>query len=238
VKRNTIAPTALLIGLIVLPHASVAQTPARSSGHWEGAIEIPGQPLAVQVDLSGDGKKWEGTITIPAQNLKGFPLDGVVITGDDVTFLMPRVPGEPRFKGTLSKDGTSLSGDFTQGGGTVPFALKRTGDAKIEPALKSTPLTADLQGDWEATLDVNGKLLRLILRLSTQPDGTGGGTLVSVDQGGVEIPVQAVIQTGEHLKVLVPPIAGTYEGDLKDGQLIGTWTQGPGTWPLTFKRSK
>ena len=30
---------------------------------------------------------------------------------------------------------------------------------------------------------------------------------------------------------------GDYDGDLKDGQLTGTWTQGPGTLPLTFKRA-
>jgi hypothetical protein len=41
-----------------------------------------------------------------------------------------------------------------------------------------------------------------------------------------------------HLKLLVPAVSGTYEGDLKDGELTGTWTQGPRTWPLVFKRSK
>jgi hypothetical protein len=220
------------------PATSLPQTGARGSGHWEGAIQVPGTELAVQIDLSGDGKKWDGRIAIPAQNLKGFPLENVSVEGDSVTFAMPRVPGAPQFKGTLSKDGTALSGDFTQGGNTLPFALKRTGDAQIEPIPKSTPLTADAQGTWEGTLDINGKLLRLILKLSNGPDGTGSGTLVSVDQGNAEVPILAIVQTAAHLKLVVQAIGGTYEGDLKDGQLTGTWAQGPGTWPLVFKRSK
>ena len=42
--------------------------------------------------------------------------------------------------------------------------------------------------------------------------------------------------TGAHVKFTVPAVGGTYEGDLKDGQIVGNWTQGPGTLPLTFKR--
>jgi len=35
----------------------------------------------------------------------------------------------------------------------------------------------------------------------------------------------------------VPGVGGSYEGDVKDGQIVGTWTQGPGSLPLTFKRA-
>jgi hypothetical protein len=62
--------------------------------------------------------------------------------------------------------------------------------------------------------------------------------LTSIDQGGVEIPIAAVVQNGMQLKLLLPAIAGSYEGELKEGQLTGTWSQGPGTFPLVFKRTK
>jgi hypothetical protein len=75
-----------------------------------------------------------------------------------------------------------------------------------------------------------------VLTLSTGAGGLGTGTLVSVDQNGAEIPVTAVIQTGSHLKVVVQTIAASYDGDVKDGQIAGTWTQGPGNLPLQFKR--
>jgi hypothetical protein len=229
---------AWLVTLLVSSGVAFAQTPAGPSGHWEGAIQVPGQELKIEIDLSGAGEKWEGVIAIPAQGLKGFPLAAIAIQGDAVSFAMKGVPGDPQFKGTLSKDGKALSGDFLQGGGTVPFSLARTGDAKIERPPKSTPITKDLEGSWEGALDVKGTTLRLVFKLSNQADGTATGTIVSLDQGGAEIPIASVVQNGAHLKLFVPAVVGNYDGDLKDGQLAGTWTQGPQTWPLVLKRAK
>ena len=221
--------------LLVAVFLSLAQPAAGPSGHWEGAIQVPGPELKIEIDLASRDEKWEGTITIPAQGLKGFPLSAITVQGDSVSFALS-VPGNPQFKGTLSKDSRSLTGEFSQGGGTMPFAVTRTGDAKFEALPKSTPITKDLEGSWEGSLDANGTILRLLLKLSNAPDGVARGTMISVDQGGVELPVAAVVQTGSHLKVVVQAIAGTYEGDFKDGQLTGTWKQGPGTLPLVFKR--
>ncbi len=218
--------------------AAFAQTPTGASGHWEGAIQVPGQELKIEVDLAAVGEKWEGTITIPVQGLKSFPLAAVTVQGDAVSFAMKGVPGDPTFKGTLSKDAVALAGDFSQGGGSVPFSLARTGEAKIERPPASTAITTDLEGAWEGALDVDGKTLRLVLKLSNGSDGVGTGMLVSVDQGGAEVPIAAVVQTGAHLKLLVPVVVGTYDGDLEGAQLKGTWTQGPRTWPLVFTRAK
>jgi hypothetical protein len=228
----------LLVVLLVSPAVSFAQPVTGASGHWEGAIQMPGQELKIEIDLARAGEKWEGTIAIPAQALKGFPLSAISVQDDTVSFAMKGIPGDPQFKGTLSKDGKTLSGTFTQGSGSVPFSLARTGEAKIERPPKSTPITKDLEGSWEGALDVDGKVLHLVLKLSNQPDGVATGTLISVDQGGVEIPVGTIVQTGANLKLLIPAVVGTYEGALKDAQLTGTWTQGPRTWPLVFTRPK
>lgn len=225
-----------LVALNVCSSVTLAQSTTAPAGHWEGAIQAPGQELKIEIDLAGAGDKWEGTISIPAQNLKAFPFSAITVQGDTVSLAM-RVPGNPQFKGVV-KDGKTLSGDFSQGGGTVPFALTRTGDAKIEPVPKSTPITKELEGAWAGNLDANGTILRLVLKLSNQAAGAATGTLVSLDQGGTEIPIVAVVQAGTHLKLVVRAVGGTYEGDLKDGQLTGTWSQGAGTLPLVFKRTK
>ena len=234
--RNMFAAVALTVA--VGSAADSAQPAPGPSGHWEGAIQIPGQELKIEVDLAHAGEKWEGAVNIPAQGLKAFPLSAIVVTGDKVSFAMKNVPGAPLFIGTLSKDGKTLSGDFSQGGGSVPFSVIRTGDAKIERPPASTPITKELEGSWEGPLDINGKVLRLVLKLANQPNGPATGTLISVDQGGVEIAVASVVQSGMHLKLVVPDVVGTYDGDFKDGQLIGTWSQGPNTWPLTLTRGK
>lgn len=230
----TVFVAAMTMASVTFAQPATATAPA---GHWEGTIEVPGQPLAIQVDLAKTGDKWDGTITIPAQNLKGFPLGGIQISGDKATFAITGAPGNPTFNGAVAKDGQTISGDFTQGGGTLPFKLTRSGDAKIEAPPKSTPITKELEGTWAGTLDADGKTLHLVLKLTNQKTGATG-TLTSVDQGNAEIPITTVIQKGTHLTVTLRPINGTYEGDLKDGQLIGTWTQGaPKALPLVFKRS-
>lgn len=235
--KCTIAAAFLLAAAHLGAAPVVAQTAAGPAGHWEGAIHVPGQELAIAVDLFGNqDQTWDGAISIPAQNIKAMPLAEVTVQGDAVGFAMKGVPGEPRFKGTLASDRKSMTGGFTQGGAQLTFALAWKGEATRAAPAKSTAVSQDLEGSWEGALDVSGTTLRLVLKLANK-DGQGTGTLVSVDQGGAEIPITTIVQTGSHLRLEVSTIGAAYEGDLKDGQLMGTWTQGPGRLPLTFKRA-
>ena len=227
----------LLTSLVFQGAAAAPQAPAGAAGHWEGAIQTPGGELPIEVDLvDRSGGKWEGSINIPSQNLKGFPLSGLTVQGNAVSFAMKGVPGDPQFKGTLSKDGKTLAGDFSQGGGNTTFSLAWKGEAKVVTPAKSTAITKDFEGSWEGTVTVTTTPLRLILKLATQ-DGVATGTLISVDQGGAEIPITTVTQKGSHLNLVISLVSGNYDGDLKDGQIVGTWTQGPMKSPLTFKRA-
>ena len=101
---------------------------------------------------------------------------------------------------------------------------------------KAKPIAKELEGSWEGALDASGTTLRLRIKLSHGSDGLSTGTLVSVDQGSGEAPIAAVIQTGSKVRLVVPAVRGTYDGELKDGQLVGTWTQPKGSLPLTLKR--
>jgi hypothetical protein len=222
---------ALFVGI------GAAQAQPGASGHWEGAIQVPNQELKIQVDLAKNDKgEWMGTIAIPQQNLKEFPLSGVAVKGNAVAFAMKGPPGDPSFDGTLSAEGKSISGNFTQGDASLKFAMERTGDAKFETPAKSTAIAKELEGTWEGTLDAGENRLRLVLKIANQPDGTAGGSITSVDQGGVEIPITTITQKGSNLRLDLRTISCTFAGDLKEGALAGEWTQGPGTLPLTFKR--
>ena len=123
----------LLLCLLVL--SSVFSGQALSlAGHWEGAIEIPGMKLDVDIDFSqkADGS-WKGDISIPMQKAKNLPLSNISLEGLQVTFSISGVPGDPTFKGTLSEDGSKITGDFTQEGKTFPFNLAR----EIDPVVKA-----------------------------------------------------------------------------------------------------
>ena len=217
--------------------ASAQTTPEPAgSGHWEGAITVQGKDLEVQIELVARAvDKWEGSAAFPQMNAKGLVLSAITVQGQAVTFGIKGVPGDPTFKGTLSKDFKTLSGDYVQGPVAGTFTLAWKGEAKLDAPTKNAPLTKDFEGSWEGALEVNGVTLHLSLKLANQ-DGGATGTLISIDQGGAEIPLSAIVQTGAHLKFTVPGVGGAYEGDLKDGQISGTWTQGPNSLPLNLKR--
>jgi len=228
----------LALGLVLGATASSVASAAGPGGHWTGSIQTPGQELQVEVDLASKGAGgWIGTISIPTQHLTAFPLSSIEVQGGAVGFAMKGIPGDPLFKGTLGADGATLAGDFTQGGQRFSFQLKRTGEAVIAEAPKSTVISKELEGSWEGSLNAGGNALRLTLKLRNAPGGATG-SIVSVDQGGVEIPIAAITQTGSRLELQLPSVSGSYSGELKEGRLAGEWTQMGGTLPLVFTREK
>ena len=117
----------IFIVIVLVLGISASYAEDRATGHWEGHIEIPGQPIAVKVNLAIDESDWRGTIDIPAQGAKGLPLSGIHVAeageGMRVTFSIRGVPGNPTFDGTL-QDGV-INGTFSQGGVTFGFRLSR-----------------------------------------------------------------------------------------------------------------
>ena len=121
-----------------------------------------------------------------------------------------------------------------------PGATERpaaTASANTLVLTRVKPLAKALEGTWEGALSTPaGQTLRLEVKLSNGADGLASGSLVSVDQGNREAPIAAVVQTGTRVTLLIPAIRAEYEGELKDGRLTGTFTQGPGALPLVLKR--
>jgi hypothetical protein len=205
-------------------------------GHWSGSVEVPNQILSMEVDLDKGPNGWIGSISIPEQKASGIPLDTITFANGKCTFHLKGAPGDPTFTGTLSADGKTMTGDFTQGPGTFPFKFSRTGDPKVDVAKASPAVAKDFLGTWEGTLEGPG--LRLVLKMSN--DGGGAkAVLISVDQGGTEIPVSAIDQKDAKLTLLVKMVGGQYEAEInKEGsELNGTWTQGGNGLPLKLKKA-
>jgi hypothetical protein len=226
---------ALLAALALTSSPVHAAQGAGAAAHWKGNIALPNE-LQIEVDLVKQDAGWAGALTVPAQGLSGVPLTNVAVDGKAVSFVVSQIPGSPTFKGTLSDDGTSLAGDFVHGPTSAAFTLARSGEGRIPPPQKNTAITKEIEGTWAGVLDTGGATLRLTLKLASAADGTSSGTLVSVDQGNAEIPIYAITQSGTHLDLIVLAVGGKYSGDLKDGHLVGTWSQGPGQLPLEFAR--
>ncbi len=213
-----------------------AQAGAGPAGHWEGVIQAPSGDLNMEIDLAQEpGAGWIGSIAIPAQGAKGLELIDIAVKGSTVSFGI-RAPGDPHFEGTIAKEGGKITGELTQGGGSVPFQLTRTGEAKVEKPVKNPPLSKELEGTWEGVLDTPNQQLHLRFVLSNE-NGAGRGRLISLDQGNAEIPIGRITQTEARVKLEAPMVDGGFEGELKDAKLTGEWSQGGGSLPLTLTRA-
>jgi uncharacterized protein (TIGR03435 family) len=97
----------------------------------------------------------------------------------------------------------------------------------------------DLSGNWQGTLSAGGRDLRIVVKLSKAPSGDVRGIFYSIDQPGPGVPSGTITVSGSNIKMPVPGIGGTYEGKLNpEGNAIaGTWSQGPGTFPLNLTRA-
>jgi hypothetical protein len=230
-RRPTAIAFALLLGGAFVARAQSAADP---SGHWKGSVEIPGQTLPFEIDLAKDAKgQFVGTLT--GTGVRNLPLIRVAVTGRSV---MLQASAEQPYNGELSDDGKTMSGTVVLSGYALPLEFTRTGDARIEPPPTSEPITKELEGRWEGTLQANKGPLRVILTMTNQPGGRATGQLVSVDEGGLMIPI-VITQNGSSVSYVATAVPSSWAGVLSaDGrELAGTFTQGPASLPLNFRRA-
>jgi hypothetical protein len=229
--------------MFVPARPSYAQATLDPSGHWAGAIHVPpfngagSREVAIEIDLATNASGvFGGTFSQPDQNLKGMPLSNVSRDSRTVSFEI-KANGGGVFRGTQA-DATSISGEFvtSQGGFNIRFDLKRTGDAQFAPAPKNPPIGKELEGTWNGTIEFGGKAEHLVLKMANQSDGTSTGTLQDIDGSNIEIPV-AMTQKASNLTITLTVVGASYAAVLNaDNDLVGTWTQGALSLPVTFKR--
>jgi len=122
----------VVAALFAVTHVAAlrAQSPDACAGHWEGAIELPGAKLAFDVDLARlPDRSCAGDISIPLQGAKDIALINVTVVGDSLRFTIGGVPGSPMFSGVRGADGRTVTGTFTQGGGSFPFSMSTAASA-------------------------------------------------------------------------------------------------------------
>ncbi len=97
-----------------------------------------------------------------------------------------------------------------------------------------------VEGHWQGTLDVGSMKLRLALHIHKGPTGALTGTLDSLDQGAMDLPIETVALEGATVRLALPQIGGSYEGKLAPSgtEITGIWKQGGAELPLTFQRTE
>ncbi len=104
-------------------------------------------------------------------------------------------------------------------------------------ALAAQTPTANVEGNWLATLELGAIKLRLVLKVQK---AAGGYTakLDSPDQGANDLPIDSIALDGNKLSFSAAKFGLSYEGTLNEAadEISGTFKQGPGSTPLVFKR--
>ena len=94
-----------------------------------------------------------------------------------------------------------------------------------------------MEGRWSGVLDVAGHQKRVTLKIADQADNSALASVVSVDDGGIELPVE-VVQRGNRLEVAIKTTGASFAVTLDSsaGELSGTYTERQFEFPIPFRR--
>tara|TARA_R100001143_G_C3360945_1_gene135544 strand:+ start:1150 stop:2529 length:1380 start_codon:yes stop_codon:yes gene_type:complete len=113
----------LITALLLFSSPVHAQQYADVEGVWNGAININGNDLTIQVTFSYSDGELDGTINIPQQQAFNLPIEVTLAEGDEITFQFETGSGPAVFFGVWNEEDQSILGDFEQMTQRFPFQL-------------------------------------------------------------------------------------------------------------------
>jgi len=204
--------------------AAMAQTP-KLDGDYSGMLGPLHVKLHLKTPATGD---LEGTLDSVDQGAMALPVANFHVDGKAFSFDVPRVGG--KWHGTVSGDGATLTGSWSQGQ-EIPLVFQR------EQAFAAADKPSPVDGIWLGTLSAGGANLRVQVQVKSDRAGKFSCSLDSLDQGAADLACQNVRLDGKRFSFEVPEVKGSWSGTLAESgnELAGTWTQGTGL-PLRFTR--
>lgn len=105
------------------------------TGNWQGILNANGTELTVVFHIAADSTgKLVGTFDSPKQMAYGLKCSKVLLTADSVLIEMKAFGA--KYNGLLSTDKKSITGNWWQGGMTLPLNLQKTGDVAVVQEMK------------------------------------------------------------------------------------------------------
>lgn len=109
---------------VALAGAAYAQAVKGLDGDWQGALDVGGgNKLTVIFHVTTAANKTTVTLDSPDQGANGIPVNGITRDGAKVAMDVQAVMGG--YEGTLSADGKSIAGTWSQGGVNLPLTLAK-----------------------------------------------------------------------------------------------------------------
>jgi hypothetical protein len=126
--------------------ANALPKPANLLGSWQGTLWV-GKPLRVIVRIGQTHEGWEATMYGIDQGTRPIKISSVTLDNSAFKFLVPQIGGV--YEGTVSADGDSIDGKWTQGADRFPLTLVRV----IKKTARTTPVQPPSPPlDWSGEL--------------------------------------------------------------------------------------
>ncbi|HLJ91380.1 MAG TPA: alpha/beta hydrolase [Candidatus Angelobacter sp.] len=209
-----------------------AEKPKDIAGEWRGTVAN----LRLIINLEQNGSTYTGKLTSVDQGNASMDMDTVSFTTASraVRFELKKIAAT--YEGTLSANGTEITGTWKQPGGSAPLTLRKPGasDNRKLSGTESGGEQTGILGEWQGMLSK----LHLIVTIE---GGTGNqltGKILSPDQGNVSIPMETVSLAQKDVHFELNSIKASYQGKLNDDgtEIAGTWMQSGNNLPLTLRR--
>ncbi len=120
-----VAALAIAWGLAVLPIRVRAEKAPAIVGDWQGTLDAGMQGklrVVLHVIQAKDGSL-TATLDSPDQNATGIPVTTINYKEPDLHFESEPIKGI--YDGKMNKENSEISGEWKQGGGTLPLVFKR-----------------------------------------------------------------------------------------------------------------
>ena len=207
--------------------------PSDIDGTWSGTLDTGSAKLRIVFHISNTEDGLVATMDSPDQSIKGMPTTSVTRDGTSLKIELKQIRGS--FSGKIAADLSSIDGEWSQGGASLPLVFKRVKD-QAEVEHKAAP-PSDIDGAWLGMLDTAAVRLRIVFRFTNTQDGLTA-TLDSPDQGMKGLPGTAVTRDGSSLRIETNQIEGVFAGKIAADlfSIAGTWSQRGHDYPLVLKR--
>ena len=106
------------------------------------------------------------------------------------------------------------------------------------PATSAETVSEVLEGPWSGKISVGQTELTLVFNFAVSDDGSISVTLDSPDQGAEGIEAECDATASPMLRVNIPSLLASYSGILYGGNIVGTFSQGGLSLPLTLKKGE
>jgi uncharacterized protein len=221
---------------LLLAGASLAQAQNIDiAGDWQGSLNTGAGELRLVLHIakSADGAL-KATLDSVDQGANGIPVSSIALKSSKLSLGIDAVHGT--YEGTVSADGKSISGTWSQG---APLALDfKRAAAPIKTEHKPAK-PSDIDGTWSGTLDTGTAKLRIVFHITNTEDGLIA-TMDSPDQNLKGMPMTSVTRDGTSIKIEAKQINGGFSGNISAdlSSIDGKWSQNGAEIPLVVKRVK